>query len=156
MREARRTARSVWAAIGALWLCVGAVLLLRRALPGESPAPAPATPPAAAAARTAPLAVLESEIPPLPLMEALERLSRQTGAQLVWITGLVSDQQTRGAPAGLTATEALTRLLEGTGLQFESLTLRTFRIVAAAVGPATDAPRTPGEDVSPCIRRGRC
>jgi hypothetical protein len=145
----------VWAAVGALWLCTGAVLLLRQALPGGSPEPAPTTPPATGAARTAPLAALESQIPPLPLIEALERLSRLTGAQLVWITGLVSDQHTRGAPAGLTAAEALTRLLEGTGLRSDALTLRTFRIVAA-VGPATDAPLPPAQDVSPCIRRFRC
>ena len=109
----------------------------------------------AAAALAAPRAVLESDIPPLPLPQALENLSRQTGAQLVWITGLVANQQTRGAAAGLTAAEALTQLLEGTGLRFELLSPRTFRIVAAG-GPGTAPPLHPPQEVSPCTQRARC
>ena len=153
--SARRAARSVWTSVGALWLCAGAVLLLRQVLPGESAATAPATPPTAVAALAAPRAVLESDIPPLPLPQALEKLSRQTGAQLVWIAGLVANQQTRGAPAGLTAAEALTRLLEGTGLRFELLSPRTFRIVAAA-GPGTAAAAPTPQEVPPCTQRARC
>jgi iron complex outermembrane receptor protein len=89
---------------------------------------------------------LAVDIPAEALALALENLAHQTGLQLVWLDGVVTDQQTRGAPAGLPATEALARLLEGTGLRFESLNMRVARIVPANPPPGADIPPPPLEE----------
>jgi len=76
--------------------------------------------------------------------------SRQTGLQLIYVSTIAETQQSKGARAGLTAAEALTQLLDGTGLQFEFLNARTVRIypappvvpTALASGPAPAERRT--------------
>jgi iron complex outermembrane receptor protein len=74
---------------------------------------------------------LTSDIPPQPLAEALAAYARQTGLQLIYESELARGLTSKGAPAGLGPNEALTRLLEGTGLQFEFLTERGVHIFAA-------------------------
>jgi predicted Zn-dependent protease len=79
--------------------------------------------------------VLAVQIPPQPLAQALDALSLQSGLQFVYVTALVQDQRSGGAPAGLTARDALARLLEGTGLTFQFLNDRTVCIVRAPPPP---------------------
>jgi outer membrane receptor protein involved in Fe transport len=84
---------------------------------------------------------LSTDIAPQPLAEALATFGRQTGLQLLYLSGIAEAQHSRGARAGLTASAALTQLLDGTGLTFEFLNPRTVRIFPASVTvPAPVAP----------------
>jgi iron complex outermembrane recepter protein len=78
---------------------------------------------------------LAADIPAEPLAQALAAFARQTGLQLVYVSGVVRDQRSHAVSAGLSANEALARVLQGTGLKFEYLTPRSIRILAAVVGP---------------------
>ena len=89
---------------------------------------------------------LTAGIPAEPLARALAGFARQTGLQLVYLSGVVRDQRSHAVSAGLGANEALTRMLEGTGLKFEYLTPRSIRILATVTGP-------PREDCSDDPRR---
>jgi iron complex outermembrane receptor protein len=96
-----------------------------------------ADPPAAVAQSVEP-AKLATSIPAQPLGEALAAYARQTGLQLVYVSGLIGEQRSHEVSAGLDIKDALTQLLQGTGLQFEFLTARSVRIVAPA--PPVPAP----------------
>ncbi len=76
-------------------------------------------------------ATLSANIGPQPVAEALAAFGRQTGLQLIYVSTIVEALQSKGARAGLTASEALAQLLEGTGLRFEFLNPRTVRIFPA-------------------------
>src|SRR5271155_2959619 len=82
---------------------------------------------------------LAADIPAQPLARALAALGRQTGLQIVFLSGVVRDQRSHAVSAGLGGREALARMLEGTGLKFEYLTPRSIRILVEAVAP----PREP-------------
>ena len=75
---------------------------------------------------------LSADIPAEPVAQALEAFARQTGLQLVYVSGVVSDQKSHAVAAGVKANDALTRLLRGTGLRFEYLTAHSVRIVATS------------------------
>ena len=96
---------------------------------------------------------LAADIPAQPLAQALAAFARQTGLQLVYVSGVVRDQRSHAVSAGLSANEALARMLEGTGLKFEYLTPRSIRILAAVVGPPRETPtKTPaGEELQEVI-----
>ncbi len=81
-------------------------------------------------------------IPAQPLAQALEAFATQTGLQLVYVSEVVRNQRSHAVPAGLGASESLTRMLEGTGLTFEYLTPRSIRILAVTVHPPTQAATT--------------
>jgi outer membrane receptor protein involved in Fe transport len=92
-------------------------------------------------------AALSADIPAQPLAQALEAFARQTGLQLVYVSGLVSDQRSHAASAGLSVKEALARVLQGTGLKFEYLTPRSIRILVAVAAPPRDTtPKAPRGD----------
>lgn len=88
-------------------------------------------------AQTTEPAALAGGIPAQPLAHALEAFANQTGLQLVYVSGVVRSQRSHAVPAGLSAPDALARMLEGTGLKFEFLTPRSIRILATSVGPPT-------------------
>src|SRR6516164_773229 len=97
---------------------------------------------AASAGAAGSAATLSADIAPQPLAEALATFGRQTGLQLLYLSGIAEAQHSKGARAGLTASAALTQLLEGTGLKFEFLNARTVRIFP---GPSlTPTPVSPG------------
>lgn len=83
---------------------------------------------------------LADGIPAQSLARALAAFAKQTNLQLVYVSELVDNRKSRAVPAGLGASQALARMLEGTGLRFEYLTPRTIRIVAA--GPPKQAAAT--------------
>jgi iron complex outermembrane recepter protein len=85
----------------------------------------------APAAGAGPGTKLSADIAPRPLPEALAAFGRQTGLQLMYVSSVAETQQSKGARAGLTASEALVQLLDGTGLKFEFLNARTVRIFPA-------------------------
>jgi len=93
----------------------------------------------AALAQTSEPAALAVDIPAQPLAQALAALARQTGLQLIYVSGVVRDQRSLAVAAGTSANEALARMLEGTGLKFEYLTPHSIRILAAVVGPPKEA-----------------
>jgi iron complex outermembrane receptor protein len=86
---------------------------------------------------------LAVDIPAQPVQDALSAFSRQTGLGVVYISDVVRRQKSHAVPAGLAATEALSTLLQGTGLRFEALTERSVRIVSAP--PPVDTPTEPAE-----------
>jgi hypothetical protein len=71
------------------------------------------------------------DIPAQALSQALEAFARQTGLQLVYVSGIVVNKRSHAVSAGLNASETLARLLKGTGLRFEYLTPDTIRILPA-------------------------
>jgi iron complex outermembrane receptor protein len=73
---------------------------------------------------------LSREIAAQPLAAALAEFAHQTGLQLVYVSDVLKDHKSRGARAGASAADALTALLEGTGLTFEFLNERAVRILA--------------------------
>lgn len=147
---AASAARSMLKTVAVLGL--GVALIFPVILPADPPAAtppgsSPATPTAAASV------ALSTDIPPQSLAQALESFARQTGLQYGSADGIVKDQQTRGAAAGLSPEEALKRLLEGTGLRHEFLNPRFVRIVAIAPAPGADVPLLPLEEVLVLARR---
>src|ERR1700690_1898164 len=71
-------------------------------------------PPATLAQAFEPTA-LTAAIPAEPLAQALAAFARQTGLQLVYVSGVLRAQRSHAVSAGLGANEALTRMLDGTG-----------------------------------------
>jgi iron complex outermembrane recepter protein len=76
-----------------------------------------------------------AEIRPQPLAQALTAFARQTGLQIIYLSDLVTARRSKGARAGLSPVDALTQLLDGTGLAFELLNPRTVKIFAVAPAP---------------------
>src|SRR5262249_19641233 len=97
-----------------------------------------------AIAQTVDSPALGADIPAQPLAQALAEFARQTGLQLVYVSGVVRDQQSHVVAAGLGSQDALVRLLQGTGLRFQFLTAHSVRILD--VTPRQIAGRTfPGD-----------
>jgi iron complex outermembrane recepter protein len=71
---------------------------------------------------------------------ALQVLAKQRDFQIVCRADLVKDLRTRGVSGDLTADEALTQLLSGTGLAYRHLDDRTVTIVDASASSTQDAP----------------
>jgi len=82
---------------------------------------------------------LTADIPAQPLARAFEAFARQTGLHLVYVSAVLQNQRSHAVYSGLSASIALARMLEGTGLQFEYLTPHSIRILAAVVGPPLPA-----------------
>jgi iron complex outermembrane recepter protein len=78
-------------------------------------------------------------IPPQPVAAALSELAHQTGLQLLYVSRVAQARASKGAHAGLSAADALTELLDGTGLSFQFVNARTVRIFESA----TVAPTAP-------------
>ena len=109
-------ARVASAVLRALSICVPVALVHAPAAPAQAVAPA----------------TLPTDIPAQPLAQALEEFARHSGLQLVYVSSVVRDKKSHAVAAGLSANEALARLLKGTGLRFEYLTPDTIDILAAA------------------------
>ena len=75
---------------------------------------------------------LSHDIAAQPLAQALSEFATQTGLQVVYVSGIAATQTSKRAPRGLSAPDALQRLLAGTGLRFEFLNDRTVRIFAGS------------------------
>jgi iron complex outermembrane receptor protein len=120
------------------WVVYG----ILRGLPLGAPLAFLASAPAFAAAVEP--AALTADIPVQALAQALAALGQQTGLQFVYVSGVVLDQKSHRAAAGLNSREALEQLLQGTGLRFEYLTPRSVRILAAT--PVPKAANRPDED----------
>jgi hypothetical protein len=76
---------------------------------------------ALAIAANAPTVREPTRIPQEPLRLAIRTLAKERGFQVVYVSGQVDHQRTRGASGDLTVDEALTRVLRGTGLTFYKL-----------------------------------
>jgi outer membrane receptor protein involved in Fe transport len=105
----------------------------------------------AAVAATDHSTALTADIASQPLARALAEVTSQTGLQFIYVSDVVHGRRSHAVAAGLSVTQALTRLLQGTGLRFEYLTpdsVGIFATQAAAAGPETggSAPTPRGED----------
>ena len=86
---------------------------------------------------------LSAPIASQPLAQALIEFAHQTGLHLLYESKLAAQRQSHGAAAGSSATDALTLLLQGTGLNFQFLNPKTIRIYEpAAVAPAAQSSAT--------------
>src|SRR5262245_27448310 len=90
---------------------------------------------AAPAAQSQPVAVLQADIAPQPLAQALLAFSRELGLQFAYEADIAVTLRSGGAGAGQSTLDALTQLLKGTGLTFEFINERTVRIYAAPLSP---------------------
>ncbi|MEJ0039705.1 MAG: TonB-dependent receptor [Gammaproteobacteria bacterium] len=77
-----------------------------------------------------------TEIPAQALAPALQLLVRERDIQLVYRAELINDHRTSGASGDLTAVEALSQLLNGTGLTYRYLDEKTITILPAASADA--------------------
>lgn len=77
-----------------------------------------------------------THIPPEPLGIALQTLASQRGYQVVYVSDQVAHQRTRGASGELTVDEALTALLQDTGLTYRHVSDNGVSIVPLAGGHA--------------------
>jgi len=101
-------------------------------------------------------AELSAPIGSQPLAAALVEFAHQTGLHLLYVSQLAANRQSHDAPAGLSPTNALTLMLQGTGLNFQFLnpgTVRIFEPVAAAPGPQPSATNVPEPRAAPPARR---
>ena len=90
-------------------------------------------------------------IPAQPLGQALAALARQTGLQLLYVSGLVRDRTSHAVPAGLETDAALAAMLRGTGLRFAYLGANSVRIFAATPALEARIPARPGDEPSEVI-----
>jgi len=74
--------------------------------------------------------LLSADIAAQPLTQALAAFAQQTGLQLIYVSAIAEAQQSKGVRAGVSLSEALTHLLDDTGLRFQFLNPRTVRIYA--------------------------
>jgi outer membrane receptor protein involved in Fe transport len=86
-------------------------------------------------AQAQPLPTPFVSIAPQPLAQALATFAKQTGLQIVYVSGSIAGATSKGAPTGLSPAETLSRLLDGTGLTFEFLNQRTVRIFRGKAVP---------------------
>ncbi len=77
-------------------------------------------------------ATMHFEIKAQPLSEALMAFGVQTGTIVIASSKLTSSKTSRPVSGQLTRQEALTRMLQGTGLKFETNANGTFLIVRAS------------------------
>jgi iron complex outermembrane recepter protein len=100
-------------------------------------------------------AELSAPIASQPLAQALFEFAHQTGLQLLYESKLAARRQSHEVPAGLAATDALTLLLKGTGLNFQFLNPKTVRVFeVAAVAPAAKSSASkPEPRAEPAARR---
>lgn len=84
-----------------------------------------------------------TEILPQPLAPALQLLVKERNIQLVYRAELIGDHVTSGASGNLTATEALTQLLNGTGLTYKYLDDKTLTILPASPPSTSAVPALP-------------
>ncbi len=82
------------------------------------------------------------DIKPQPLASALLEFSKQADRQVVGATEVLRAAQTRGVSGDLSISDALGKLLEGTGLQYELVGEHSIRIVGAANSAALNGQPT--------------
>jgi len=85
------------------------------------------------------VARLQSDIPAQSITTALNAFSNQTGLQHVFFSEIARGRRSKGVRAGVPLTEALSQLLDGTGLEFEYLNPRLVKIYSAEPALATVA-----------------
>jgi iron complex outermembrane recepter protein len=75
-------------------------------------------------------AVLTRSIEAQSLATALSDLAQQTGIQIFYVSSLAQSKRSRAVPAGLPVADSLARLLADSGLAYEKLNERAFRLRA--------------------------
>ena len=94
-------------------------------------------------------AELSAPIASQPLAQALVEFAHQTGLQLLYESKLAAQRQSHKLRRACRQTDALTEMLQGTGLNFQFLNPKTVRIFApAAVAPAVTVVCTHGAEAA--------
>ena len=97
----------------------------------------------------------DTNIPAETLGAALQTLARQRKFQIVYVSEQVDDLRTEGAKGQLTPTQALNRLLLGTGLTYQVLDEKTVTIVPVGASPTAGYAGTGGALVREGQDQGR-
>ena len=100
--------------------------------------------------------VLSAPIASQPLAQALVEFAHQTHLQLLYESKLASRRQSHEAAGGLPAADALTLILQGTGLNFQFLNSKTVRIyesTAAVPSVQPSATEVPNPRAEPAPHR---
>lgn len=77
-----------------------------------------------------------THIGPQPLGPALKQFAQERELQVLYFSDTVRELRTDGASGELSADEALSRLLKGTGLSYRYIDANSIAIVSPATGPA--------------------
>ena len=85
-----------------------------------------------------------TNIPAQSLGAALQELAKERGFQIVYVSEEVNSSRTGGAVGDLTPTEALQKLLEGTGLTFRYLDEKTVVIFTNPARRPSTSPQPDG------------
>jgi len=91
---------------------------------------------------------MRTDIPAQELGPALKAFAQSRDLQVLYFSGLVKHLKTAGATGELTADEALTQLLSGTGLTFRYVDQNAVTIVAVGAGGSATAERPIGSTTS--------
>lgn len=102
--------------------------------------------PAMAQAPGAPTSI---EIDAGSLASGLDALGEQTGVSIMYQPDLVQGLRAREVSGSLTPAQALTRMLEGTGLAWDAVNDTTFVLRRATGAPATASPAAPAPAAAP-------
>jgi len=94
---------------------------------------------------------LAADIPAQPLSLALATFAQHSGLELVYVSSIVQRRRSHRVSAGLDVDRALSRLLQGSGLQFEHLTPHSVRIFVPATTPRSGPDGPPTSDVEEVI-----
>jgi hypothetical protein len=97
---------------------------------------------------------LTEAIAPQPVVKALTAFAHQTGLQLVFVSAVAGEQWSKGARAGLSVTDALRELLDGTGLTFTYLNPRALRIAPLPAPPPSVGPAPTSSAARPASTSG--
>lgn len=89
---------------------------------------------------------MHTDIPAEALAPALRSLAQELGFQIVYASKDVAALRTRGAKGEFTADEALTAVLNGTGMTFRHLDEHTITVIPVARDPAQPAASKGTED----------
>lgn len=96
---------------------------------------------------------MPTNIPPQPLGPALKALAETRDLQVLYFSETVRDGQTAGASGDLTADEALTQLLRGTGLTYRYVDENAVTILSEQAAPAAKPAAAPKSNLQQEVRQ---
>jgi iron complex outermembrane recepter protein len=98
---------------------------------------------------------IHTDIAAQPLGPALKAFAQSRDLQVLYFSGLVNHLKTAGAVGELTADEALTQLLSGTGLTYRYVDQNAVTIVPAGAGGSATAPEQEPSHSAPSEKEGK-
>ncbi|HEY5756760.1 MAG TPA: TonB-dependent receptor [Steroidobacter sp.] len=96
---------------------------------------------------------IPTNIPAQPLGPALKALAETRDLQVLYLSETVRDGQSAGASGDLTADEALTQLLRGTGLTYRYVHENAVTILSEQAAPAANSDTAPEKELQQEVRQ---